>query len=144
MGAAGSVAEAPAFLAVLAHGRRLARQLESGLAAINEALERCESTGERWCAAELLRIKGELLLSTGAPDRSAAEDCFWRALEQARRQGALGWELRAATSLARLLHDHDGSSDAKVMLQTVYDRFTEGFATADLRAARAILDEISP
>jgi predicted ATPase/DNA-binding winged helix-turn-helix (wHTH) protein len=142
MGAAGSVAESPAFLAVLAHGRRLARQLESGLAAINEALERSESTGERWCEAELLRIKGELMLSPGTPDRSAAEEYYRRALEQARRQGALGWELRAATSLARLLHDQDGSSDAKMMLQTVYDRFTEGFDTADLIAAKLLLDDL--
>jgi predicted ATPase/DNA-binding winged helix-turn-helix (wHTH) protein len=140
MGAAGSVAESPAFLAVLAHGRGLARQLDSGLAAINEALERSEITGERWCAAELLRIKGGLLLSPGEPDRSAAEEHFRRALEQARRQGALGWELRAATSLARLLHDQDGSSDAQVMLQTVYNRFTEGFDTADLIAAKQLLD----
>jgi predicted ATPase/DNA-binding winged helix-turn-helix (wHTH) protein len=142
MGAAGSVAEAPAFLAVLAHGRGLARQWESGLAAIEEALERSETTGERWCAAELLRIKGELLLSPDAPDRSSAEEYFHRALEQARRQGALGWELRAATSRARLLHDQDGSSDAKLVLQTVYDRFTEGFETIDLRAARALLDSL--
>lgn len=139
LGAAGSVAESPAFLAVLAHGRGLARQLESAMAAIEEALERSESTGERWCAAELLRIKGELLLSPVAPDRSAAEAHFRRALEQARRQGALGWELRSATSLARLLHDQDGSADAKAMLQTVYDRFTEGFETIDLRAAKVLL-----
>jgi predicted ATPase len=140
MGAAGSVAESPAFLAVLAHGRGLARQLESGLAAINEALERSESTGERWCTAELLRIKGELLLSLDAPDRSATEEYFRRALDSAGRQGALGWELRAATSLARLLHNQDGSSDAREMLQTVYDRFTEGFDTADLIAAKQLLD----
>jgi predicted ATPase len=140
MGAAGSVAESPAFLAVLARGRGLAGQLDSGLAAIDEALERSESTSERWCAAELLRIKGGLLLSPGEPDRSAAEAYFRRALEQARRQGALGWELRAATSLARLLHDRDGSSNAMVMLQTVYNRFTEGFGTADLIAAKQLLD----
>jgi predicted ATPase/DNA-binding winged helix-turn-helix (wHTH) protein len=142
MGAAGSVAESPAFLAVLAHGRGLAGQLENGLAAINEALDRSESTGEHWCAAELLRIKGELLLSPGAPDRAAAEEYFRRALEQARRQGALGWELRAATSLTRSLRDQGGFSDAKVMLQTIYDRFTEGFGTADLIAAKQLLDEL--
>jgi predicted ATPase len=140
MGAAGSVAESPAFLAVLAHGLGGAGQFESGLATINEALARSVTTGERWCAPELLRIKGELLLSSRVPDRSAAEQCFRGALELARRQGALGWELRAATSLVELLRTQDGSADAKVVLQTVYDRFTEGFATADLQAARAILD----
>ncbi len=140
MGEAGSVAEAPAFLAALAHGRGLMGQFERGLTAIDEAIDRSESTGELWCAAVLLRIKGELLLSPGAPDCSAAEEYFRRALEQARRQGALGWELRAATSLAGLLHDQAGSSDAKVMLQTIYNRFTEGFDTADLIAAKQLLD----
>jgi predicted ATPase len=124
----------------LAHGLGGAGRFESGLATINEALARSVTTGERWCAPELLRIKGELLLSSGVPDRSAAEQCFRGALELARRQGALGWELRAATSLVELLRTQDGSADAKVVLQTVYDRFTEGFATADLQAARAILD----
>jgi len=142
MGAAGSGAESPAFLAMLAHGRGLSGQSESALAAIDEALKRSERTGERWCTAELLRIKGELLLSPGAPDRSAAEEYFRRALDQARQQGALGWELRAAASLARLLLQKDDSSDAKGMLQTVYDRFTEGFDTADLIAAKQLLDDL--
>jgi predicted ATPase len=138
MATAGSAAESPAFLAVLADGRRLAGQLESGLSAIDEALGRSETTGERWCEAELLRIKGELMVPLGAPDRSAAEEYFRRALDLARRQGALSWELRAATSLARLL-DGNGSDDAKAMLRTVYDRFAEGFETADLQAARTVL-----
>ncbi len=68
MGAAGSVAESPAFLAVLAQGRAVSGQLDHGLAAIDEALERSEHAGERWCAAELLRVKGELLLARGTPD----------------------------------------------------------------------------
>jgi predicted ATPase len=141
MGTAGSVAESPAFLAILAHGRGLAGQLENGLAAINEALDRSESTGERWCAAELLRIEGELLLSPGTPDRSAAEEYYRRALHSARRQGALGWELRAATSLTQLLQDQDSSSDAKLTLQTVYGRFTEGFGTTDLVVAKRLLGD---
>ena len=143
MAAAGSVAKSPAFLGVLAHGLGVSGPLASGLAAINEALARSVTTGERWCAAELLRIKGDLVLSPEAPDRSAAKEYFQRALEEARRQGAPAWELRAATSLARLLQGQDGSSDARAMLQTVYDRFSEGFATADLHAARAMLDEAS-
>jgi predicted ATPase/DNA-binding winged helix-turn-helix (wHTH) protein len=142
MGAAGSVAESPAFLAVLAHGRGLARQLESGLAAINEALERSESTGERWCAAELLRIKGELLLSPGAPDRSAAEDHFRRALEQARRQGALSWELRIGLSLCRLRVTQGRGDEGRRELALLYDRFTEGFNTADLIAAKHLLNAV--
>ncbi len=65
------------------------------------------------------------------------------ALDWARRQGALSWELRAATSLARLLRDQDRSADATALLQPVYDRFTEGFATADLKTAKALLDDLS-
>jgi tetratricopeptide (TPR) repeat protein len=140
MGAAGSLAESPAFLAALAHGRGLARQMENGLAAINEAIERSESTGERWCAAELLRIKGELLRSSGASGHSAAEEHFRQALACARRQGALAWELRAATSLAWLLRDQGRSADAEASLQAVYNRFTEGFDTTDLRSARLFLE----
>jgi hypothetical protein len=142
MGAAGSVAESPAFLAVLAHGRGLARQWESGLAAINEALERSESTGERWCMAELLRIKGEPLLSPGAPDRSAAEEYFRQALEQARRQGALSWELRIGLSLCRLTVTQGRGDEGRRELASIYDSFTEGFDTADLIAAKHLLDEL--
>ncbi len=140
MGAAGSVAESPAFLAVLAHGRGLARQWESGLAAIDEALQQSDTTGERWCEAELLRIKGELLLLPGSPDSAAAEEYFRRALDSARRQSAVGWELRAALSLARLRITQGRHNETKQILTPVYGRFTCGFETADLRAARELLN----
>jgi predicted ATPase len=121
-----------------------AGQLDDGLAAIEEAIGRSERSGERWATAEMLRIKGELLLLKGAPEVAAeAEDHFRQALDWARRQGALSWELRAATSLARLLRDQGHSADAIAVLQPVYDRFTEGFETADLKAAKALLDELS-
>jgi predicted ATPase len=142
MGEAGSVAESPAFLAVLAHGQGLARQSETGLASINAALDRSESTGERWCAAELLRIKGELLLSPDAPDRSAAEEHFQRALDSARRQGALSWELRIGLSLCRLRVTQGRGDEGRRALASLYDRFTEGFDTADLIAAKQLLDEL--
>ena len=72
-----------------------------------------------------------------------AEDHFRQALDWARRQGALSWELRAAKSLARLLCDRGRSADARGLLQPVYDRFTEGFDTADLKAAKALLDVLA-
>jgi predicted ATPase len=88
----------------------------------------------------LLRVKGELLLLQGAEGAAAtAEDHFRQALDWARRQGALSWELRAATSLARLLRNQGHTADAKALLQPVYDRFTEAFDTADLNAARVLL-----
>jgi predicted ATPase len=96
--------------------------------------------GERWSVAELLRIKGEILLeSDGDRFGTAAEECFAGALDVARQQGALFWELRAAMSLARWRGRQGRSDDAKPILAPVYDRFTEGLETADLRAARVLL-----
>ena len=92
----------------------------------------------------MLRIKGELFLLQSAPGAAAAaEGHFRQALDWARRQGALSWELRTAISLARLLSDQGRSADATALLEPVYDRFTEGFATADLKAAKALLDDLS-
>ena len=73
-------------------------------------------------------------------DATVAEDHFRQALDSARRQGALSWELRAATSLARLWNGQNRRTEALALLQPVYDRFTEGFDTADLKAAKALLD----
>jgi hypothetical protein len=84
----------------------------------------------------LLRIKGELLLLQGTPGASAAEDRFRHALDWARRQGALSFELRAATSLARLWRAQGRPADALALLQPVYDRLTEGFDTSDLKAQK--------
>jgi predicted ATPase/DNA-binding winged helix-turn-helix (wHTH) protein len=93
---------------------------------------------------ELLRLKGELLLLQSAPAAAeTAEDLFRRALDEARQQEALSWELRAATSLARLLRHQGRTADATTCLQPVYDRLTEGFDTADLIAAKQLLGELS-
>jgi predicted ATPase/DNA-binding winged helix-turn-helix (wHTH) protein len=121
-----------------------ARQNAEGLAAIEEAISRSERTEEHWTMAESMRTKGELLLLQGAPGAAAAaEDHFRQALDWARRQGALSWELRAATSLARLLQNQDRPADAIACLQPVYDRFTEGFGTADLITAKQLIHELS-
>ena len=101
---------------------------------------RSERTEERWVIAELLRIRGELLLLKGGSGAAAAEDHYQQALGWARRQGALSWELRAATSLARLLRDQNRSTEAIGLLVPVYNRFTEGFETADLKAAKVLID----
>ncbi len=131
-----------AFLLAEALGR--AGHIAEGLATIEEAIARSERTEEYWAMAELLRVKGELLLLQGAPEvAAAAEDHFRQALDWARQQGALSWELRAATSLARLLRNQGGHADAIACLRPVYDRFTEGFGTADLTAAQRLLTELS-
>jgi predicted ATPase/DNA-binding winged helix-turn-helix (wHTH) protein len=142
-GAAGSaVLRFLAFLMAEALGR--AGQNAEGLAAIEEAIARSERTEEHWAMAELVRVKGELLLLQGAPDAAAAaEDHFRQALDWARQQGALSWELRAATSLARLLRDRDRIGEARDLLAPIYERFTEGFGTADLREAKRLIDALS-
>jgi predicted ATPase len=133
------------FLSALAEGFAGVGQVTQGIAAIDEALARSERDEERWCAPELLRVKGELVLQEGAPDAAVvAEDHFGQALDRARRQGALSWELRAATSLARLWHEQNRTRAAREILAPVYDRFTEGFETADLRAAKLLLDGLRP
>ena len=141
----GFVQRCPAFLGALAEGLALGAQEAEGLVAIDEALALCERDEERWCVAELLRIKGELVLSEGGPDAAeVAEDHFGQALDWARRQGALSWELRAATSLARLWRDQNRTNAAREILAPVYDRFTEGFETADLKAAKLLLGGLRP
>ncbi|SHL09971.1 Predicted ATPase [Bradyrhizobium lablabi] len=112
-----------------------------GLSIIDEALARSDSNEERWCVAELLRIKGELILREGAPQAAAAaEEHFLRSLDWARRQGALSWELRTSTSLALLQYNQGRIAESRSLLQPVYDRFSEGFETADLKTAKAYLN----
>jgi predicted ATPase/DNA-binding winged helix-turn-helix (wHTH) protein len=134
----------PLLLGSLAEALGAVGEIEQGLASIEAALSRCERNGERWYIADLLRIKGELILRSNDPQAFVkAKTEFSSSLEWARRQGALSWELRAATSLAQLLRDQGRSADATVLLRPVYDRFTEGLATADLKAAKTLLDDLS-
>jgi predicted ATPase len=118
-----------------------AGQIADGLTLAEEAIERCERTNERWLFAELLRVKGELMLRKESAS-TKAEDSFREALDWARRQGALSWELRAATSLARLLRDQRRCAEAIAVIKPVYSRFTEGFGTTDLANAKALIDDL--
>ena len=120
-------------------------RIDEGLAAIEEALSHVEETEERYYEAEAHRLKGELLLRRGgAGALAAAEASFQKSLEVARGQQAKAWELRAATSLARLLSSQGRSPEGLKVLKNVYDWFTEGFDTPDLKDARRLLDELSP
>jgi predicted ATPase len=131
------------FLSELAAGLGRAGRPAEGLTTAEQTIERAEHSEARWFFPESLRIKGELLLLQAADGAAtAAEAHFRQALHWARRQGALSWELRAATSLARLAGDQGRSADALAILQPVYDRFIEGFDTADLKAAKALLDDL--
>jgi predicted ATPase len=93
--------------------------------------------------ADLYRLKGELLLAQSVENRAEAEAYFRRALEVALRQSAKAFELRAATSLARLWADGGRRDEAHELLAPVYSWFTEGFDTQDLKEARALLDQLS-
>lgn len=112
-------------------------------AAINEALAQSKRNEELWCMPELLRIKGELLLLESDANELAARNRFKKSLALAHQQGALSWELRTATSLARLEKQHHrklhGQGEEQKLLARTYARFTEGFNTADLRAATLLL-----
>jgi predicted ATPase len=105
-------------------------------------LAQVDRTGERWYEAELHRIEGGLLLSLPVPDQRKAEVCFRKAIEIAQVQEAKSWELRAATSLARLWLDQGKRREAHALLTPVYGWFTEGFQTADLRNAKSLLDDM--
>ena len=132
------------LVAELACGLARSDEIAQAHALVAEALERCARTGEQWCLAELQRVKGEIVLQERVAEFEAiASQWFSRALDCARGQGALALELRAATSLAHLLRDQGRPADAITCLQPIYDRFTEGFGTADLVAAKQLLDELS-
>jgi predicted ATPase len=138
----GFLQSVPIFLGTLAEASILAGEVAQGLVAIEDAVTQSERGDGRWCIPELLRIKGELLQCEGAQNSAdAAQDHFLKALELARRQSALSWELRTSTSLARLWRNQGRGEDAYQLLAAVYDRFTEGFETADLTAAKALVDQ---
>ena len=130
----------PYFITLLAAACEIAGQIQESLALVDEALQIVGRTGERWYAAELNRHKGQLLLRQGHAE--AAEELYRKALSIAREQEAKLWELRAAASLARLSRDQGRRAEAGDFLAPIYSWFTEGFDTADLNEAKALLDEL--
>jgi predicted ATPase len=102
-----------------------------------------EGTGARFYAAEIHRLKGQLLLQLSPDNHTEAESCFHQALEVSRHQEAKSLELRAATSLAKLWQSQDKRKEARELLEPVYGWFTEGFDTADLKDAKTLLDELA-
>jgi predicted ATPase len=133
-------------LVALGNGYGKAGRAADGLAAVAQGLAVSQKTGERWFDAEVYRLKGELLLKQDAHAESKVEDeaetCFRQAVEIARCQQAKWWELRTTVSLARLLAKQGHRDEARAMLAKIYGWFTEGFDTADLKDAKALLDEL--
>ena len=135
------------YKGALALGLAGTGRLDEALVALDEAMaeDREGADGHGWYAPELLRIKGEVLLQRAADQLVlAAEDCFDQAAQMARQQDALFWELRVALSVARLRVSQGRRHEARALLASVYDRFTEGFTTADLQAARTLLERLPP
>jgi predicted ATPase len=127
------------FLALLAEAHGTMGQLEEGLTVLTEALALVDKTGERWYESEIYRLKGELLLQQNSDTQAEAETCFHHALDIARNQQAKSFELRIAMSLSRLWQQQSKRQEAHDLLASVYDWFTEGFDTADLKDAKALL-----
>ena len=133
----------PLYLTLLSEALALAGKIEEGLAALDDASATAAVSGESGWNAEIHRLRGELTGRLPYPDPSKAEDSFRTALAIAREQGTRGYELRAATSLARLWRNQGRRGEARDLLAPVYAWFTEGFATADLKEAKALLDQLA-
>jgi class 3 adenylate cyclase/predicted ATPase len=138
--ATGTEGNMTGVIALLASACEIAGQYKEAIAYLDDALQIAERTGERWLAAELYRQRGQLLLRQG--QSVAAEDLYLKALSIAEEQGAKLWELRAAVSLARQRRDQGRHAEARDLLAVKYGWFTEGFDTADLKEAKALIDEL--
>jgi predicted ATPase len=141
--ATGNRSNTPLYLALLAEALAFAGKIEDALAALDDALAEAAVTGVRGRDAEIHRLRGELTGRLPYPDPAKAEDSYRTALAIAREQGTRGYELRAATSLARLWRDQGRRTEARDLLAPVYGWFTEGFDTADLKEAKALLEELA-
>jgi predicted ATPase len=141
--ATGSRVATPLFLALLAEALALAGKIEEALAALDDALATAAISGEKGYNAKIHRLRGELTGRLPYPDPAKAEESFRTALAIAREQGTRGYELRAATSLARLWREQGRRTEAHDLLAPVYDSFTEGFDTPDLKDAAKLLSELA-
>jgi predicted ATPase len=131
------------LLAALADGRRAAGQYAAAFSSVESGLAVATETGQHFYDAGLFHLKGELLLDTDPANSGEAEALFCRALEIARAQEAKSFELRAATSLARLWQRQGKRAEARDLLVPIYAWFTEGFDTGDLVEAKALLGELT-
>jgi predicted ATPase len=138
----GSALMQPYWIALLTEALVKEGDIQEGIKVLTKVEAIVETSGERWCEAELHRLKGELLLSVSASNFDQAETCFRRALNTARRQRAKSFELRAALGLSRLWKTQGKGQEAYRMLAKVYNSFTEGFDALDLIDAKALLDRL--
>ena len=128
--------------AMLAKGYEKLGRIDQALAMLDDNRARIERSGELLDEAELYRVKGELLGARDGAGNIEAESCLRKAIEIARRQESRWWELRATTSLARMLQKQGNRDEARAVLSDIYGRFTEGFDLADLKDAKVLLEEL--
>lgn len=140
--ATGAQLKVPYYLGLLAAAYASMSQESKALLLLDDAMARVRRTKERWFEAELHRLRGEVLRSSPGNHRTQAEACLGKALSVAQEQEAKLWELRAATSLAQLRAGQGRRTEAHDLLAPIYGWFTEGFDTADLKEAKALLDEL--
>jgi predicted ATPase len=133
----------PLYLSYLARAYAELGQFDDAWRSIGDAMTAVETTKESWYEAEVQRMAGEIALKSPAPDAAKAEAYFARALAVARAQKAKSWELRVATSMARLWRDQGKRDEARDLLAPVYGWFTEGFDTLDLKQAKTLLEELA-
>jgi predicted ATPase len=143
LGAKGAEVWRPYFLCLLAESCMEANRVDAGLSALSEALNAVDKHGEREHEAQIHRLKGELLLRQSNSNAADSQECFERSIKISRKQGAKLFELRATMSLARLLASQGDRDEARAMLAEIHGWFTEGLDTADLKDAKAMLDELS-
>jgi predicted ATPase len=141
--AAGGEVTQPPFLALLADPYGQMGRAEEGLSLLAEAQALMDKNGQRYYHAERHRLKGEVLRSQSVGNQAEAEICFTQALSIARQQPAKSWELRAASSLARLWQSQSRRQETYDLLAPVYNWFTEGLDTADRQEAKALLEEFA-
>jgi tetratricopeptide (TPR) repeat protein len=133
----------PGFLCMLAEACIKFGRFEQALGALTEALVLADINENRYCEPETYRLKGELLLKQNASNVEEATTCFRKAIEISRKQSAKSWELRVTMCLARLLKNQGRRDEARSMLADIYNWFTEGFDTADLKDAKALLVQLA-
>lgn len=138
----GAQAHVPYMMSLLIDTYRHMERVTDGLDSAADALQLIEKTGEQNWESEILRLKGELLLVEPMADQSAAEHCFNQALGIASTQNARSLELRTAMSLARLWRIQGKHEEAHDLLNPIYDWFTEGFDTSDLKNVKVLLEEL--
>jgi len=139
----GAQAHVPYLLSLLADSYWQIGQADEGLETVAEAFQLIETTGERYWEGGIYRLKGELLLIDGATDLVEAERCFNRALKIATAQSAKSLELRGAMSLVHLWQRQEKHEEIRNLLTPIYDWFTEGFDTVDLKEAKTLLEQLS-